>query len=59
MTIVEEADSVLVEVLPEVVVLDEERPADEAAVEGLDNEGPEADLEVVSVKYFIDLPTCR
>ena len=53
MRIVEEADSVLVEVLPEVVVLDEERPADEAAVEGLDNKGPEANFEVVSVKYLV------
>ena len=44
MTIVEEADSVLVEVLPDVVVLDEECSADEAAVEGLDNKGPEADF---------------
>ena len=59
MTIVEEADGVLVEVLPDVVVLDEEGSTDEAAVEGLDNKGPEADFEVVSVKDLIDFPTRR
>ena len=54
MTIVEEADGILFEVLPDVVVLNEESSTNEAAVEGLDDKGPEADLEVVSVKDLVD-----
>ena len=58
MTNFEKGDDVLVEVLLDMVVLDEEGLANESAVEGLNDKGPEADFEVVFVKDLVDFPTC-